>query len=84
MKNPFKNKTMRLAYDNCIKMYELKHPTLFYRDGSRCTGNGIASMFWRGYDGTKLGAGFTDRASKETLAYAYYCAGQDIKRKETE
>lgn len=80
MKNPFRNKMMREAYDSCMEMVMLNHPTLFNRDGSRCTENGIGSMFWRGYDGTKFGAGFIDPASKRTLAYAYYRAGKNLRK----
>lgn len=70
---------MRDTYDALMSWYATKHRNLFNPDGSRCTGNSSAGMFWRGYDGTTLGKGFTDRASRQTLAYAAWRAGQDAK-----
>jgi len=78
MPNRFRNQIMRQHYDAIVGMYHTKHRTLFH-EGERTMGNGMASFFWRGFDGTQFGAGFTDRASKDTLAYAYYRAGQDMK-----
>ncbi len=77
MTNRFKDPTLRNEYDNATRCFETKHRNLFCSDGSRSMGNSMASFFWRGFDGTQFGAGFTDAASKKILAYAYYRAGQD-------
>lgn len=80
MSNRFKNPQLRAQYDSAIVAYQTKTRVLFNPDGTRCTGNGMASMFWRGFDGTKFGNGFTDRASRETFSYASYRAGEDAKK----
>lgn len=77
MTNRFKDPTLRKEYDNATTCFKAKHRNLFCADGSRSMGNSMASFFWRGFDGTQFGAGFTDAASKKILAYAYYRAGQD-------
>lgn len=73
---------LRKCYDNALIMHETKSRVLFNSDGTRTIGNGIAGVFWRGYDGTTLGLGYVDRSSKETMGYAYWRAGQDIKASE--
>lgn len=75
MSNRFKDKVMRNEYDAAMLMFVTKHRNLFLPDGSRCTGNGVASSFWRGFDGVVMG--YWDAASKKTLAYAHWRAGQD-------
>lgn len=67
---------MRLAFEELLKAWRAKHKILFHADGARNMGNGVASSFWRGYDGTQIGGGFIDRASRETLTYAYWKAGR--------
>lgn len=80
MPNRFKDPTLRKEYDSVMGMYKAKHRSLFYADGSRCLGSSMASAFWRGFNGTTFGAGFIDSASRKTLAYACWRAGQDAKR----
>lgn len=82
MANRFKNPILKQAYDNCIKMFETKHETLFNKGGFQSAGNGIANSFWKGYNGTVFGAGW-DAESKDTLAYAYWRAGEDISKRIT-
>lgn len=72
----FRDRTMRANYAGAVKAWETKHPNLFYPDGTRCLGSSMAGAFWRGFDGTQIGAGFTDKASRNTLMYAYYKAGR--------
>lgn len=80
MSNKFKNLLMRGEYDVTMQAYLTKHRNLFHQDGSRNTLNSVGMMFWRGFDGTNLGAGFVDAASKNILAYAYWRAGQDASK----
>jgi hypothetical protein len=81
MSNRFRDPTLRKEYDSAMAMFRAKHRNLFLADGSRpaTPGNSFAAFFWRGYDGTNFGAGFTDRASRQTLGYAYWRAGQDAR-----
>jgi hypothetical protein len=78
--NRFRDPTLRKEYDAAMQSFRERSRNLFMPDGSRTMGNSFAGMFWRGFDGTKIGAGFIDRASRSTLAYAYYRAGQDARR----
>jgi hypothetical protein len=80
MRNPFRNKTMRGTYDAMVKAYHTKHRDVVRADGSECHGNGWASWFWRGYHGQT--AGRWDRASKEMIGYACWCAGRDVRAQE--
>ncbi len=79
--NRFRDHTMRQQYDAAVRAFETKHRDLFV-NGTRRTvggyGSSFASAFWHGYDGdTKGVACMSDKASRSTLAYAYYRAGQD-------
>lgn len=62
-----------------MQMFAARHRNLFQADGARSRGNSVADMFWRGFDGVVLG-GMWDAASKKTLAYAYWRAGQDARK----
>lgn len=77
IRNPFRERSMKHHFDAAISQWESRHANLFHKDGTRNMGNSMAGMFWRGFDGVQVGAGFTDRASKETLAYAFWRAGQE-------
>ena len=79
MANRFKNPMMRERYDGLLREYAARGKALFYPNGSICRGNGIADVFWRGYDGGKMN---WDRASKATLEYASWCAGRDVAAQE--
>jgi hypothetical protein len=77
MSNRFKDPTMRAQYDGSVTAFRTKHRDLFDGSGVRRTpGSSFASAFWQGYDGKVMGNGW-DAASKATLAYAYWRAGQD-------
>jgi hypothetical protein len=76
MANRFHDKTMRKHYDIAVQMFATKHRDLIRPDGSRCDGNSFASAFWKGYD--HIDSRYTDVASRQMLAYAFYCAGYDI------
>lgn len=80
--NRFRDPTLRAEYDKAIAIFRAKGRTFFLADGTRpaTPGNSFASYFWRGFDGTKIGAGFTDRASRATIGYAYYRAGEDARK----
>lgn len=78
MPNRFRDPTLRKEYAAAAEAYRSKHRNLFLPDGSRCYGSGMASSFWRGFDGTVLGSGW-DAASKKTLSYAYWRAGHDAR-----
>ncbi len=80
MPNRFKNKLLRIQYDKAVAAYKSNHHDLFHEDGSTNTMNAVGMNFWRGFNGTQLGAGFTDAESRSTLAYAVYRAGQDMKQ----
>jgi hypothetical protein len=81
--NRFKDPTMRREYDAAVHQFRIKHRNFFRQDGTPSNGNSWAEVFWKGYNGIKLGGGFTDRASRQTVMYAYYRAGQDMKRADT-
>lgn len=76
--NPFRNKHMRQAFDDAVSMFNTRHKNLFLADGvTPHRGNSWAGMFWRGYEGTQIGV--WDRASKQQLAYATWCAGKAVR-----
>lgn len=78
MPNRFKDPTMRREYEAAVAMFRQEHRNLFC-NGSPHRGSALASQFWHGFNGTSLGAGFIDRASKQMVAYAYWCAGRDMR-----
>ncbi|GIK74355.1 MAG: hypothetical protein BroJett021_33430 [Chloroflexota bacterium] len=78
MANRFKDPTMRREYDAAVAMFRQEHRNLF-ANGAPHRGSSLASQFWHGFNGTSMGAGFTDRASKQTLMYAYWSAGRDMR-----
>lgn len=79
--NKFRDKMMRSQYDAAMKAYQARHPNLFLRNGERRQnpnyGSSFAQSFWMGFDGIAPGAGYIDKASRATVAYAYWRAGQD-------
>jgi hypothetical protein len=84
VRNPFKNPIMRREFDSAVKAFEIKHRDLFV-NGERRTegryGSSFASFFWHGYDGkTKGVAAMSNQASRAMIGYAYYRAGQLIRR----
>jgi hypothetical protein len=73
-KNPFRNAAMRSAFAGAVGAYDRRSGLLFLPDGvTPYRGNSVAGMFWRGFDGQCVGT--WDAASKQTLAYAQWCAG---------
>lgn len=70
---------MKHSYDSAVEMFNLKHPNLFYSDGSRSKGNSISYFFWMGFDHKK---GERINVAKNTLGYAYFRAGEDCNKKE--
>ncbi len=69
-RNPFKpGSVMASQFDVTVQAHCAKH-----RDLMRGRGNIIASMFWKGYDGTRA------LVDKQSLAWARYRAGQWCKR----
>lgn len=76
VRNPFKSEFMRANYDAAIKTYDDMHPSFIYENGRRCLGSTWAGNFWRGFDGIERN---WDAASKQSAAYAMWCAGRDIK-----
>jgi hypothetical protein len=81
--NTFRDKTLRTNYDAAVLCFETKHRDLFYPDGTECHGSSFASYFWKGFHGVS-GKGLVrfDAASKKTLAYAFWRAGQDCAKKD--
>ncbi len=77
VRNPFKTKFMHENYAAAVKTYDDKHPSFIYANGKRCVGSAWAGSFWRGFDGVQRN---WDRASKQSAAYAMWCAGRDIKK----
>lgn len=79
--NPFRNSVMRRSHDEAAQAYANRSKVLFLADGARNRGNAIAGPFWNGFDG--LQADKWDPASRKTLVYAYWRAGQDAARQPT-
>lgn len=77
VRNPFRDQFMRKSYDAAVQTYDTKHRNFIYPWGTRCIGNAWATNFWRGYDGMQRN---WDKASKESPAYAMWCAGRDIRK----
>ena len=80
VRNPFRNPTMRGQFAALIHCYEIKHRDLIRSDGSRNTGNSLATNFWRGYDNSRPEQ--WDAESRKMLAYSCYRAGQLIRKYE--
>lgn len=76
VRNPFKTKFMRDNYAAAVRTYDAKNRSFIYPNDRRCIGNGWATHFWRGFDGISRN---WDHASKQTVAYAMWCAGRDIR-----
>lgn len=80
MGNRFKDPTLRREYDAVTEMWRTKHRNLFTQQGERRRspdlGSSLATMFWLGFDGRVMGAGW-DAESKRTIGYAHWRAGQD-------
>lgn len=75
--NRFRDKTLAKHYDAMVRMFNTQHRDLGTPE-RRCNGNSFAQAFWIGFDGVTVGRGnYSDRASRETLAYPCYRAGQD-------
>lgn len=78
MSNRFRDPTMRREYDAAVAMFQQEHRNLFV-NGAPHRGSSLANQFWHGFNGTAMGAGFKDRVSKQTLMYAYWSAGRDMR-----
>lgn len=79
VRNPFRERGMRLAFDELLSAYGRRSKLLFH-EGNPTRGNSAAIMFWRGYEGAHVGT--WDRASKETAAYAHWRAGRAVRTQE--
>lgn len=77
VRNPFRNTSMRAAFDDAVRMYNLRHKNFFLPDGKPHRGNSWAGMFWRGYEGGAIGV--WDSASRRTLAYPTWKAGVAVR-----
>lgn len=69
-RSPFRDTGMRRMYDTCVSAYKSGNAGM-----ARGAGNSAATMFWRGFDGSHVGK--WDAASRRSLAYAQFRAGQD-------
>lgn len=76
VRNPFRDKNMRQAFDDAVRMYQTRHANLFTADGKPHRLNSWAGMFWRGFDGTTIGQ--WDSASRKTLSYPTWRAGAAV------
>lgn len=82
--NPFRNKTLRKGFDECVRSYYAQTGGIRYADGSRCKGNSIAGTFWLGFDNVTKGLGaYNTPALRNTLGYVYWRAGRAVAEKET-
>ncbi len=87
MANRFKDTSLRDAYDEAVAAYEAKHKNLFLPSGQRrglhdySHGSKFSISFWSGFDGKDVGPAW-DRYSRQTPAYAIWCAGRDMARKQ--
>jgi hypothetical protein len=77
VRNPFRAKFMREAFDNMVDAYSSRSPLLFAPDGKPHRGNSWAGMFWRGYEGSQVGV--WDRASKQNGSYPVWRAGKEVR-----
>lgn len=78
-KGGFKDPTLAGHYAGMVRGFETGNRDVG-TPAARCSGNSFASAFWKGFDGITAGLGnFRDRASRKTLAYACYRAGQDCR-----
>lgn len=77
--NPFRDKTMRKEFDAAIFGFNTRHRNFIRDNGTRCYGNGCASAFWEGFDDQQPDK-WADRASRQMIAYAYYRAGQLVRK----
>lgn len=77
VRNPFRAKFMREAFDNMVGAYNCRSPLLFGPDGNPHRGNSWAGMFWRGHEGSQIGV--WDRASKQNGSYPVWRAGQAVR-----
>jgi hypothetical protein len=80
MRNPFRDKMMRKLYDEAIRAHDTQNKNFFHPSGRRNLGNSMSGMFWRGHDG--IGADKWDAPSRRMVAYAYWCAGRDVRNRE--
>lgn len=71
--NPFKDKMMRKAFDECVAAFGRNSSALQHHSG-----NSIAQNFYRGYDNIPMN---WDSSSKKSMAYAQYRAGVFCKKK---
>jgi hypothetical protein len=69
MPTSFRDPFLRRVYDTCVAAYRAKG-ALYLREG-----NSAAVMFRRGFTGSSTYR--WDAASRNTLAYASFCAGRD-------
>lgn len=86
MNNRFKDPTMRREYDAAMQMFTTRHRNLFMTNGERRRspnyGSSLATYFWGGFDGRTEGMfNFGDKASRNTVAYAHWRAGQDAAKR---
>lgn len=75
--NPFRNQTHRRCFEAAVRLWEARHRDLFTPEGLEKRGNSFATSFWRGYH--HQGAGQWDQASRRTLGYVWWKAGQACK-----
>lgn len=87
IRNPFRRQMQRDGFAEMVHNWRTHSSLLFNPDGTRCMGNGFASSFWKGYDGAVCGFGglnnYSDRASREIIAYIYFRAGQECRKAAT-
>jgi len=77
----FRNPVMRNNYDAMVNKYQLRHSDLFTAELIPHMGAGGGQAFWLGYQGKTMGRGFVGK-DKQTMAYAYWRAGQDCRANE--
>lgn len=77
--NPFRDPDRRDKFDSIVKAWQMQHAMLFGPGGLPLRGNSVAEMFWRGYYDQKTGHEW-DAASKQTLAYIWFRAGQAVRK----
>ena len=84
MATRFKDPTMIKEYEAAKATYASAHRDLFKPDGSQHIGSSFASFFWGGFNGLTKGLfNFSEKPQRNTISYAYYCAGRDCATQET-
>ncbi|UJJ56691.1 hypothetical protein [Rhodanobacter thiooxydans] len=77
VQNRFRDPMLRKQFDALIDAYRRGHPSLLGPDGTKQRGNAAAQAFWSGFDSGDVCRLYPTPASRRTIAYACFRAGQE-------